>query len=92
LRQVVGGIEHVLRAHPLVWPDVAVARLANLGAASIDIEVVCWFQTTEFEVFRTCRQDVLLGILQVVEGAGVRFAQIGQPLPIPASGMATPGQ
>ena len=86
LRQVAGGIEGVLRAHPLVWPDVAVARLANLGAASVDIEVLCWFQTTDFEVFRTCRQDVLLGILRVVEEAGVRFAQVGHPLPPHAQG------
>ena len=83
LRQVVGGIEGVLRAHPLVWPDVAVARLANLGAVSIDIEVLCWFQTTDFEVFRTCRQDVLLGILRVVEEAGLSFAQVGHPVAAP---------
>lgn len=83
LRQVIGGIEAVLRAHPLVWPDVAVARLANLGTASIDIEVLCWFQTTDFEVFRTCRQDVLLAILRVVKEAGVTFAQIGVAAPAP---------
>jgi MscS family membrane protein len=83
LRQVVGGIEGVLRAHPLVWPEVAVARLGNLGAASIDIDVQCWFQTTEFEVFRTCRHEVLLGILRVVEESGARFAQIGHPMAAP---------
>ncbi len=81
LRQVVGGVEQVLRAHPLVWPDVVVARLANLGATSIDIDVQCWFQTTDVEVFRTCRQEVLLGILHVVEGSGARFAQLGLPTP-----------
>lgn len=84
LRQVTGGIEQVLRAHPLVWPEVAVARLANLGATSLDIEVQCWFQTTDFEVFRTCRQEVLLGILGVVDASGARFAQLGHPaLPAP---------
>ena len=87
LRHAVGGIEGVLRAHPLVWPDVVVARLSNLSAASIDIDVVCWFQTTDFEVFRTCRQDVLLGILRVVEEAGVSFAQIGHPVPPPAAAL-----
>lgn len=81
LRQVISGIELVLRAHPLVWPDVAVARLSNLGATSIDIEVQCWFQTTDAEVFRTCRQEVLLGILDVVDASGARFAQLVQPAP-----------
>lgn len=89
LRQVVAGIEGVLLAHPLVWTDQAVARLSNLGAASVDIEVQCWFQTTDFEVFRTCRQDVLLGILRVVEQAGVQFAQLGQP-PAPSPPPPTP--
>ena len=86
LRQVVGGIEGVLRAHPLLWPDVAVARLSSLGAASVDVEVLCWFQTTDFEVFRTCRQDVLLGILRVVEEAGVSFAQVGHQVLSPTQG------
>ncbi len=90
LRQVVGDIEQVLRAHPLVWPDVVVARLANLGATSIDIDVQCWFQTTDVEVFRACRQEVLLGILHVVEGSGARFAQRG--LPAPSAPAALPPQ
>ncbi len=82
LRQVVGGIEQVLHAHPLVWPDVAVARVANLGPASIDVEILCWFQTTDFETFRSARQDVLFGVLRVVEDAGAGFAQLPHPVPV----------
>ena len=61
-----------------------VARLANLSAAAIDIEVMCWFQTSDFEVFRSCRQEALLGIIGVVERAGARFATP----PTPATGVA----
>lgn len=75
-RQVVGGIEHLMRAHPLVWPDVVVAKLANLGATSIDIEILCWFATSDYDAFRAARQDVLLGVMRVVEDAGARFAQL----------------
>jgi MscS family membrane protein len=82
LRQVLDGIDAVLHQHPLVWPDVVVARLANLSAAAIDIEVMCWFQTSDFEVFRSCRQEALLGIVGVVERAGARFAA---PPPAPAT-------
>jgi MscS family membrane protein len=74
VRAVVEGVESLLRRHPLVWPDVVVARLANLSVASIDIEVLCWFQTADFETFRDARQEVLLGIIGVVERSGVRFA------------------
>ena len=73
VRQVIDGIEHRLRTQPLVWPDVVVARLANLGPTSIDIEVLCWFATSDFEAFRTARQEVLLAIIGVVEQAGARF-------------------
>lgn len=76
VRQVLGGIEHVMRAHPLVWPEVVVAKLANLGTTTIDIEILCWFQTTDYDAFRAARQDVLLGIMRVVEDAGARFAQL----------------
>jgi MscS family membrane protein len=73
VRAVIAGIEQRLRAEPLVWPDLVVARLANLSATSIDIEVLCWFQTSDFEAFRNARQDVLLAIIGVVERAGARF-------------------
>ena len=85
LRQVLDGIDAVLHQHPLVWPDVVVARLANLSAAGIDIEVMCWFQTSDYEVFRSCRQEALLGIVGVVERAGARFAA---PPAAPATGAA----
>jgi MscS family membrane protein len=73
VRQVIEGIEQRLRAQPLVWPDVVVARLANLGPTSIDIEVMCWFLTSDFDAFRNARQEVLLAIIGVVEQAGARF-------------------
>jgi len=74
VRRVVGGIEAMLRAHPKVWPDVVVARLAAFAASSLDVEVLCWFQTTDFAEFRDFRQEALLGIMRVVEEAGTAFA------------------
>ena len=34
VRTVVEGIEALLRRHPLVWPEIVVARLSNLSATS----------------------------------------------------------
>ena len=81
VRQVIAGIDGLLRAHPLVWQEVVVARLANLGPATIDIEILCWFETTDYEVFRTARQDVLLAVMGVVEASGAHFAQLPPPVP-----------
>ncbi len=81
VRQVLTGIDGVLRGHPLVWPEVIVARLAKLGPAAIDVEILCWFETTEYETFRAARQDVLLGVMRVVEDSGASFAQLPPPAP-----------
>ncbi|MGE0812415.1 MAG: mechanosensitive ion channel family protein [Vicinamibacterales bacterium] len=75
LRQLVAGIDALLRAHPLVWRESIVARLANVGAGALDIEIVCWFETTDFDVFRGARQDILLGTLGLAEAAGVTLAR-----------------
>jgi MscS family membrane protein len=74
IEQVVAGCERVMREHPKAWPDVVVARLAGFGASSLDIEILCWFRTADFNEFRDCRQEVLLAFMKVVEDAGASFA------------------
>jgi MscS family membrane protein len=81
VRQVITGIEQALTAHPLVWPDVVVAKLANLGPATIDIEILCWIATTDYDAFRVARQEVLLAVMGVVEASGAHFAQLPPPVP-----------
>ena len=74
IQQILAGFERVLRGHPRIWPETIVTRFSNLGESSLDIEVMCWFQTRDFNEFRACRQEVLLGFIQVVEQAGSGFA------------------
>ena len=73
MREVLSGIEALLRAHPKVWPDVIV-RFVGFGASSLDLDVWAWFQTTDFAEFRDIRQEVLLGIMEIVERNGCSFA------------------
>jgi MscS family membrane protein len=72
--RILAGMEKVLRDHPRIWPDTVVVRFVAFGASSLDIEVMAWFQTTDYNVFRDCQQDVLLGFMRVVEGEGSSFA------------------
>jgi MscS family membrane protein len=74
VRQVVSGIDQLLRAEPKVWPEGIVAKLAALGPASLEVEVLCWFRTTDYDEFRELRQRTLLGILGLVEQAGASLA------------------
>jgi MscS family membrane protein len=74
MAEAVAGFERVMRAHPKIWPDVVVARFSGFGPSSLDIEILCWFQTRDYNEFRDCRQEVLLGFMKVVEDAGTGFA------------------
>jgi MscS family membrane protein len=74
MRQVLEGLERVLRAHPKIWPDAVVVRFKEFGASSLDIEIMAWFQTPDWGEFQLIRQEVLLSFMDVVESAGTSFA------------------
>ncbi len=74
MRRVVSGIQALLRATPKVWPETVVASFAALSASSLDVEVLCWFETQDFGEFRELRQQVLFGIMRIVDEAGTSFA------------------
>jgi MscS family membrane protein len=74
LERIIAGMEQVLRAHPLIWPDSVVVRFVRFGVSALEIEVMAWFQTSDYNVFRDCQQEVLLGFMRVVEQAGTSFA------------------
>jgi MscS family membrane protein len=74
MRRILEGLERVLREHPKIWKDTVVVRLAGFGASSLDIEIMAWFETQDFNEFRDYRQDVLLAFMSIVEGNGSSFA------------------
>lgn len=82
MREVLAGLEGVLRAHPKIWPDAVVVRFKELGASSLDIEIMAWFQTPDWSEFQLIRQNVLLQFMEVVERAGSDFAFPTQTLHI----------
>jgi MscS family membrane protein len=74
MRQVLASVERVLREHPKLWPDTVVVRFMELAASSLNIEVMAWFQTRDFDEFRAIREEILLRFMEVVEQAGTSFA------------------
>jgi MscS family membrane protein len=74
LRGVLAGLEEVLRSHPSIWPDTIIVKLQGFGASSLDIEVMAWFQTSDWGTFQGIRQDVLIQFMEVVEANGSAFA------------------
>lgn len=74
MREVIAGFERVLREQPKIWPDAVVVRFSEFAASSLNIEVMAWFQTSDWSVFQGIRQEVLLQFMEVVERAGSSFA------------------
>jgi len=74
LRRIMSGVEALLRASPKVWPESVVSRFAGLSPSSLDVEVLCWFETPDYAEFRELRQQVLFGIMRIVDEAGTSFA------------------
>jgi MscS family membrane protein len=85
LRAVLEGFEAVLRSHPKIWPTDVVVRFSEFGDSSLDIEIMAWFLTGDYGEFRVCRQEVLLGFMDVVEREGTSFAFPTQTLHIEPS-------
>jgi MscS family membrane protein len=71
---VLAGVERLLREHPNIWPDAVVVKFAGFGDSSLDVEIMAWFVVPAWADFQQCRQEALLGIMQVVQDAGADFA------------------
>ncbi|WP_437729391.1 mechanosensitive ion channel family protein [Sorangium sp. So ce861] len=86
LRAIIEGCERALRAHPKIWPDDVVVRFIGVGPSSLDVEVMAWFQTTDFGEFRTMRQEMLITFLELIASAGSRLAHPTQTLHVATRG------
>jgi MscS family membrane protein len=74
LRAVMAGLERTLRAHPKIWPDAVVVRFNEFRDSSLNLEVMAWFQTSDWNEFTAIRSEIFLAFMEVVERAGTSFA------------------
>ena len=80
LRAVVGGIVRQLGGHPAVDPESVRAKFFRLGPSSLDIEVVAYIVAKDWGQFLEIQQELLLGIMDVVEQADTAIALPSQTL------------
>ena len=74
MREILAGWEGLLRGHPKIWPDVVQVRFQSFGESSLNVEVQCWFQTSDWNEFIQIREEVLLQMMEMVERAGSAIA------------------
>lgn len=74
VREVIAALTRVLRAHPKIWPDAVIVRFQQFAESSLDLEVMAWFQTSDFGEFQVIREDVLLSFMDEIDRLGVSIA------------------
>jgi MscS family membrane protein len=74
LRGVLSGIEAALRAHPKIWPEGSSARLKEIGAQSLVLEINAYFATTNADELTLIREQMLIEFLAVIERCGAALA------------------
>ena len=80
LRMVLSEIRRVLSGNPKVETASVRVRLIELAAAAINVELVCYILTQDFNVFAEVREDLLLQIMKFVEDTGASLASPSQKL------------
>jgi len=74
LLQVLASLREILTTHPKVETGPIPVRFVGVGAYSLDVEVMCYIKTTDYDQFLAIQQELLLRMLQAVEQAGTRLA------------------
>jgi MscS family membrane protein len=74
IREILEGLRTILAEHPKTWKDNIMVRFVGFGASSLDLEIMVWFATSDWNEFVALREDVLLAFMGVVERAGSSFA------------------
>jgi MscS family membrane protein len=88
LSAVIAEIRRVLSEHPKIESATARVRLTELTPSAINVELLCYVLTRQFEEFAAVREEVLMSIMNLVEESGTSLASSSQTLflsPDPAS-------
>jgi MscS family membrane protein len=80
VRTVLTAIQKVLSGNSKVENKTIRVRLTELTPSSINIELVCYILTQDFNEFAAVREEVLLQIMNLVEDSGTSLASSSQTL------------
>src|SRR5258708_4226945 len=80
LRYVLTEIRGVLYSHSKIETKSVRVRLIELAPSAINVELVCYVMTQDFNEFAAVREDLLLRIMHLVEDSGTAFALPSQTL------------
>ncbi|MFO7609129.1 MAG: mechanosensitive ion channel family protein, partial [Candidatus Krumholzibacteriia bacterium] len=74
MREAVGRIEAWLRAHPGIDQEFMLVKFTEFGASSLDILVHCFTRSTDWAEHLAVREQLCLGIMDILEELGLEVA------------------
>jgi len=74
LLRALSSFREILTGHPKVEIGKMPVRFVGVGSYSLDIEVVAYVTTSDYDEFLALQQELLLKMLQAVEHAGTALA------------------
>lgn len=80
VRYIISEIRSVLVNHPKIETKSVRVRLTELAATSINVELLCYVLTRDFNEFTEVREELLLRIMNFVEDSGTALASPSQTL------------
>jgi MscS family membrane protein len=80
LREVLGKVRDMLLADPRIDPDPASVRFVELARSSLDIQLFAYVMTRDWWEFLGIREEILVRVMEIVQGAGTALAFPSQTL------------
>jgi len=80
LRLALSEIRSVLAGNPKVESGTVRVRLTELTSASINVELLCYVMTRDYDEFAAVREELLLKIMDFIEDSGTKLATASQTL------------
>jgi MscS family membrane protein len=74
LGRVLAHVTNMLSTHPMLEPATVRTRFVRFGDYSIDIEVFAYVLTRDGLAFLEIQQELLLGIMDIIEASGTAVA------------------
>jgi len=78
VRYIMDEMKRYLVAHPKVWQETHRVRFIGYGASSLDIDMFCFIDTTDFNEFTAVREQMYLDFGEIFSRAGAEFAYPSQ--------------
>ncbi len=80
VRYVIAEVRRLLYSHPKIEMKTVRVRLTDISGTSLNVEVLSYILTQDFNEFAAVREDLLLRMMGIVDDAGTGLALPSQTL------------